>query len=245
MVENESAPADPRWGQQNRDRKAEAILATLQLNCGRDLTCGTWLDIGCGSGGVAATLAAHVQHVIGVDPESWERWNQFRKDHPNLDLRQGSYRDLRTLLQADSIDIVVCNQVYEHVDDPVALLAEIHRVMKPGGICYFAGPNLLWPIEPHVYWPIVHWLPRDFAHRLMRCLGYSEPEALDAWSTHYWRLTKWFRSAGFASSNAIAVRIDSELAERSWRVRLPRWFAILIDTLAPLSPGFVFVLRKP
>lgn len=245
MVESESAHTDPRWGQQDRDRKAEAILATLQLHCGRDLTRGTWLDIGCGSGGVAATLAQHVERVVGVDPEAWNRWVRFRQDHPNLYLHQGSYRDLRTLLQDDSINVVVCNQVYEHVDDPVALLTEIYRVMKSGGICYFAGPNLLWPIEPHVFWPIVHWLPRNFAHRLMRRLGSSEPEALDAWSTHYWHLTKWFRGAGFAASNAIAARINSDLAARGWWVRLPGWFAMLVDALAPLSPGFVFVLRKP
>ena len=245
MVEFESVGADPRWGQEGRDRKAEAILATLQLHCGRDLTRGTWLDIGCGSGGVAATLAGHVQHVVGVDPESWECWNQFRKDHPNLDLHEGSYRDLGTLLQADSIDVVVCNQVYEHVDDPIALLAAIHRVMKPGAVCYFAGPNFWWPIEPHVFWPFVHWLPRSFAHRVMRALGSKRAQSLDAWSTHYWRLTKWFRGAGFALSTAIAARIDSEFAERGWGVRLPRWFAMLVNALAPLSPGFVFVLRKP
>lgn len=244
MAESESAPVDPRWGQQDRDRKAEAILATLQLHCGRDLTRGRWLDIGCGSGGVAATLAAHVQQVTGVDPEAWARWNQFREQHSNLDFHAASYRDLESLLGPGSVDVVVCNQVYEHVDDPIALLGAIRRVMKPGAVCYFAGPNLWWPIEPHVFWPFVHWLPRGFARRLMRWLGSSKPEALDAWSAHYWRLTEWFKGTGFASTSAVAARIDGEFAGRGWRMRQPRWIAALVNALTPLSPGFVFILHK-
>lgn len=247
MVEIESTPVDPRWGQQDRDRKAEAILATLQLHCGRDLTRGTWLDIGCGSGGVAATLATHVQHVVGVDPESWERWNQFREQHPNLDFHAASYRDLETLLGPESVDVVVCNQVYEHVDDPVTLLAAIHRVMKPGAVCYFAGPNFWWPIEPHVFWPFVHWLPRPFAHRGMRALGSKRAHDLDAWSWSYWRLTRAFHRAGFSSDVAIHQRVagGASLEGAGWilraAARLPR---VAINAMAAASPGFVFVLSK-
>lgn len=247
MTEIESAPVDPRWGQQNRDRKAEAILATMQLHCGRDLTRGTWLDVGCGSGGVAATLAEHVQRVVGVDPESWARWNQFRQQHSNLDFHAASYRDLGTLLRPGSVDVVVCNQVYEHVDDPIALLAAIHRVMKPEAVCYFAGPNLLWPIEPHVFWPFVHWLPRSFAQRGMRVLGSKRAQDLDARSWSYWRLTRSLRRADFKFNVAIHQRVvgGASLEGAGWLLHavacVPR---IIVNALAPISPGFVFVLSK-
>jgi 2-polyprenyl-3-methyl-5-hydroxy-6-metoxy-1,4-benzoquinol methylase len=238
-------PNDPRWGQERRESKAEAILKTMQIHTGQELTEAIWLDIGCGSGGIAATLAAHVRQVIGVDPESWERWQNFRAAHPNLAFHKGSYRDLDRLLGPDSIDVVVCNQVYEHVDDPVALLRAIHDALKPGGLCYFAGPNLLWPIEPHVFWPFVHWLPRGLAQRAMRWLGSQHAAELDAHSTNYWRLRTWFRDVGFMPRNAIAARIEAGFAGRGKTQRLPHWFAAIIDVLAPLSPGFVFGLRKP
>ncbi len=247
MAETESASSDPRWGQQDRDRKAEAILATLQLHCGSDLTQGVWLDIGCGSGGVAATLATHAQRVVGVDPESWERWNQFREQHSNLDFHAASYRDLEMLLAPESVDVVVCNQVYEHVDDPIALLQAIHRVMKPGSVCYFAGPNLLWPIEPHVFWPFVHWLPRSLAHRGMRALRSKRAQGLDAWSWSYWRLTRSFRGTGFRFNVAIHQRVagGASLDGAGWVLRaiarLPR---AAVNTLAAISPGLVFVLTK-
>lgn len=240
------AASDPRWGQVGRDRKAEAIIATLQSHCGCDLTNCAWLDIGCGSGGISSTLSNHVKSVVGIDPEPWQRWNGFCKERPNLKFYAGTYRELSALVGERSCDVVVCNQVYEHVDDPDALLAAIHRVLKPEGFCYFAGPNFLWPIEPHVFWPFVHWLPRAFAQRSMRALGSRQASDLDAWSWPYWRLTRAFRDAGFIYSSAIRERVLANTsASRPIITRLlsglPKG---VFSMLTPLSPAFVFVLRR-
>lgn len=237
---------DPRWGQEGRDRKAEAILSTLQLHCGRDVCNGLWLDIGCGSGGIAATLAAHVERIVGVDPEPWERWQSYRIQHANLRFHAVGYRNLKALLGADSCAVVICNQVYEHIDDPKALFDAIHSVLKPEGICYFAGPNLYWPIEPHVFWPFVHWLPRSFAQFSMRTLGSKRAQDLDACAWSYWKLARHFRMAGFRHFSVISERLragltpDSSLLLRVF-ARLP---AALLKALTPVAPGFVFVLRK-
>lgn len=244
MSEADKAPSDPRWGQENRERKAEAILTTLRLHCRRDLTQGTWLDIGCGSGGIASTLAGQVARVVGVDPEPWDRWQSYRTQYANLGFYVGSYRDLEDLLGTDSCSVVICNQVYEHVDDPKALLGAIHKILKPDGVCYFAGPNLLWPIEPHVFWPLVHWLPRKFAQRLMRMFGSERADELNAYSANYWRLTGWFRDVGLSPSVIISARLNCEFAVRGWSLHFPRWFAAVLDAMAPFSPGFVFCLRK-
>lgn len=235
---------DPRWGQAGREAKADAIVHTLRACCGGQLPRGTWLDIGCGSGGIAASLANHADKSVGVDPESWARWRAYRERHANLEFHVGGYRNLEEFLGRESCDVIVCNQVYEHVDDPQALLRAIHVVMKPNGICYFAGPNLLWPIEPHVFWPFVHWLPRWFAQAAMRRLGSRRVDDLDAFSTHYWRLRRWFRESGFASQVTIGARLDGALVARGGGLRLPRTLGHLADAMAPLSPGFVFCVRK-
>lgn len=246
MSESTAAVSDPRWGQIGRDRKAEAILETLQSHSGCDLTDGVWLDIGCGSGGISATLSKHVKHVVGIDPEPWQRWDGFCAERPNLRFYAGTYRELDHLVGEHSCDVVVCNQVYEHVDDPEALLAAIHRVLRPDGLCYFAGPNLLWPVEPHVFWPFVHWLPRTFAQRFMRAFGSKQAQDLDAWSWPYWRLTRAFRNSGFVYSSAIRDRVLVDVGT-SRRVitrllnGLPKG---AFSMLTPLSPAFVFVLRR-
>jgi SAM-dependent methyltransferase len=239
--------SDPRWGQLGRDSKAEDILATLQLHCGPSIADQKWLDLGCGSGGVAATLAATVSEVVGIDPEPWARWQDFQEKYENLSFYKGSYLNLVELLGKGSVDVVVCNQVYEHVDDPFALLDAINKVMKPSGICYFAGPNLLWPIEPHVFWPFVHWLPRRFAIGMMKACRARYANCLDAWSWPYWKLTRAFRNAGFQYCEAISDRLQVHADRRKTLssqliARMPRW---LISIFAPLSPGFIFVLTKP
>lgn len=77
--------ADPRRGQRDRDKKAEAILRTVGLMAqGCELRQGARLDIGCGSGGIAAALAGQVRRVVGLDPEPWERWKQLCEDHPGF-----------------------------------------------------------------------------------------------------------------------------------------------------------------
>ncbi|MBS0457412.1 MAG: class I SAM-dependent methyltransferase [Proteobacteria bacterium] len=244
MAEDLRDANDPRWGQAGREAKADAIVHTLRACCGGRLPRGTWLDVGCGSGGIAASLATHADKAVGVDPESWARWSAYREVHANLEFQVGGYRNLEEFLGPESCDVVVCNQVYEHVDDPQALLRAIHAVMKPNGTCYFAGPNLLWPIEPHVFWPFVHWLPRRFAQNAMRSLGSRRANDLDAFSTHYWRLRRWFRESGFAAQVTIGARLDGALVARGAGLRLPRPLGRLIDAMAPSSPGFVFCVRK-
>jgi SAM-dependent methyltransferase len=238
----------PRWGNQARDRKAQAIWHTLLQQCGPDIAERAWLDVGCGSGGIAAALADMARHVTGVDPEPWSTWADAMARHPNLTLLAGTFdRDHPPLADA-SVDIVVCNQVYEHVADPVALLRNIHRTLVAGGVCYFAGPNLFWPIEPHVFWPFVHWLPRRWAHALMRALGSQQADALDAYSAHCWRLRRWFRDGGFETRLCVRERIAATLHVHGNHTlaRVVRRIPAALFTIAePLLPGFIYVLRKP
>lgn len=237
----------PRWGSLGRDRKARAILGTLVAHCGARIVEATWLDIGCGSGGIAGALAPHVDRIHGVDPEPWPTWETLVAEHSNLSFLVAGFDGEELPVPDATVDVVVCNQVYEHVARPAALVRNIHRVLKPGGVCHFAGPNLLWPIEPHVYWPFVHWLPRRMAQRLMQTLGSMQVEQLDAFSRTYWGLSSWFSDVGFRWVDGIAARVSVELDLRGCRRSaaparsIP---AVALKPLAPLWPGFIFMLHK-
>ncbi len=236
------AASDPRWGAENRDQKAQNIVHCFELLTDLNLATLSCVDIGCGSGGISYHLARSFKEVCGVDPEPWQRWQDFVADCPNLSFREESIESLS--YADDSVDIVICNQVYEHVPSPQILIAQIYRILKPGGLCYFAGPNLLYPIEPHVHWPFVHWLPRSWAVAILK--RFAPGKVLDANSTTYWQLRRWLRDfdAHDAVPQLIKHRAQAESASPVWRVFRPVPLRLL-RLLGFLSPGFVFLLTKP
>ncbi|MBM3266554.1 MAG: methyltransferase domain-containing protein [Candidatus Sericytochromatia bacterium] len=95
------------------------------------------LDVGCGSGDLAASLARAGFAVTGVEvaPDAAEA---ARRRH-GLDVRTG------TLAAADfpagSFDVAVVWHVLEHVPDPAGLLADVARVLRPGGVAIVQVPN--------------------------------------------------------------------------------------------------------
>src|ERR1039457_4523487 len=56
-------------------------------------------------------------------------------------------------IKNDSFEIVLCTQVIEHVSEPIRMMMEISRVLKPGGFLILSGP-FYWPIheEPYDYY---------------------------------------------------------------------------------------------
>lgn len=79
--------------------------------------------------------------------------------------------------RAGSFDAVVCSEVIEHVADPAALIAELHRVLRPGGRLLLSSP-FLYPIhgDPHDYQRLtetrLRQLLRDFEDVQIGVSGY-------------------------------------------------------------------------
>lgn len=93
------------------------------------------LDVACGPGIVACTLAPLAAHVTGIDltPAMLDqaRARQAQAGLANLDWRLG---DATSLPFADeSFDLVVTRYSFHHIRTPAAALAEMHRVCRRGG----------------------------------------------------------------------------------------------------------------
>ena len=69
-----------------------------------------------------------------------------------------------------TFDVVINNQVMEHVDDIDAALFEIHRVLKPGGTVLSLFPDKSVWHEGHCGVPFLHWFPKQSTFRIYYAL---------------------------------------------------------------------------
>jgi ArsR family transcriptional regulator len=90
-------------------------------------------DLGCGSGALSEVLAPVVQRIIAVDDsaamlsEARERLGRF--DH--VEIQRGTLEALP--LPDQTLDIATLMLVLHHLPDPEKAIAEVGRVLKPGG----------------------------------------------------------------------------------------------------------------
>jgi ubiquinone/menaquinone biosynthesis C-methylase UbiE/DNA-binding transcriptional ArsR family regulator len=90
-------------------------------------------DLGCGTGQLAGTIAPYVRRVIAVDgsADMLEAARRRLGDRSNVDLRQG---DLEALpLEAGELDAAMLSLVLHYSPEPARALAEVARVVRPGG----------------------------------------------------------------------------------------------------------------
>lgn len=158
------------------------------------------LEAGCGEGHYVDALAAAGADVRGIEylADKLAAWN---RRHPGDD--RVRFGDLQALDFADeSFDLVFMNEVLEHVPDDRRALAELFRVLKPGGLFVNFTPNRLYPLETHgvIYRrsrrhvgqlraPFIPWMPLSLAGRFV-----------DFPARNYWpgQLTRMMRDAGFS-----------------------------------------------
>jgi S-adenosylmethionine-dependent methyltransferase len=97
------------------------------------------VDLGGGTGGLAATLASKGHRVTVVDPSpdalaSLERRAADAGLTNKISGVQGDAADLVRLVGERGTDVVVCHRVLEVVDSPADALAATVRVLRPGGV---------------------------------------------------------------------------------------------------------------
>jgi 2-polyprenyl-3-methyl-5-hydroxy-6-metoxy-1,4-benzoquinol methylase len=150
-----------------RRRKAETMLAVLREILGERLASARVLNLGCSTGIIDEYLAPHVASTLGIDIDAPAiAAARERCKVANAEFRFGDAMNLD--LGDASADVVICSQVYEHVPDPSRMMDEIHRVLAPEGICYFAATNRFCVVEQHYGLPFLSVIPVPLAHLYLR-----------------------------------------------------------------------------
>ena len=150
------------------------------------------LDVGCGTGAQSRTLIKQsgVREVVGADQAKFliERARELGAGFDGLTFVEAPGDDLP--FEPGSFDVVVAHTVLTHVGDPAAVLAELFRVLRPGGtlaICDGDFSTMSAAIGD-----------RD---PLQACAeSFLEHSVNDAWLMR--RLPRLVREAGFATGRA-------------------------------------------
>jgi len=223
-----------------RARKATKVIRVLEDFLGHDLSGLTCLDMGCSIGLITGHLAEPARLAIGIDIDE-----EAVRQAGGRNGQQSCFvvADAGTAPFADGMfDIIVCSQVYEHVPALGLLIAEIHRLLKDEGICFFSGPNRWAVMERHYALPFLSWLPSRWADWYVRLTGrareyYEHPRsagelrrALERFGIHDYTLRLLSDPAQFA--------LDEEVGAFQ---HVPVWIWRL---LRHWTPNFNWILTK-
>jgi SAM-dependent methyltransferase len=121
------------------------------------------LDVGAGRGGRVAWLLENGYDAVGVEiDEGYVENGRAFLPHDRLI----AIDPIEPYPLADaSFDVVLSNQVFEHVADLDALAREVARVTRPGGLGLHVFPAKWRPVEGHMNMPLVHWAPKGPVRR--------------------------------------------------------------------------------
>lgn len=228
----------------SRVLKAQKIISIIGSS--RFLRCRRILEIGCGSGLIASSLAEagtsdlSVDAVDVVDSRVEKKGYRFNLvDGTALPFEDGAF------------DLVITNHVIEHVGNESAQLAhlsEVKRVTANHGIIYFAVPNKWRLVEPHYRLPLLSWFPRSASDTYLRLSRRSR--YYDCFPRSRSHLIRLFEATGLTYSDRtvtairqmLALEQPAHIATKIVNTLCPDW---LLNLGRPIVPTFVFLLRRP
>lgn len=124
-------------------------------------------DFGCGyHATLARSLLGEVASAVLVDLSL----SGDLHAHPKVIAIEGVLPEALSKVHEDSLDVVICNSVLEHLWEPAGTVAEFHRVLADGGVCLVNVPS----------W----WGKRMLELSAFR-LKLSPPEEMDDHKTYY------------------------------------------------------------
>jgi SAM-dependent methyltransferase len=148
------------------------------------------LDFGCGAGGLVQAALDAGYDAEGVDTYQ-SGWGAFRADDALRERVHAVTPGAALPFSDGRFDVVISNQVFEHVADMPAALAEIARVLKPGGVMIASMPMSECLMENHLMSPFVHWFKHpstggDLALQVIGALGLRKDRdvPLEQWMNH-------------------------------------------------------------
>lgn len=221
--------------QELRIKRASKLIKILQSHT--DLSHARILDIGTGSGHIAQELAKQAGSVTSIDV-----WDQrIAKDgYTFIELKEE-----KLPFENESFDIVISNQVYEHVADQAQHLKEFNRVLKPNGLGYLAVPNRYWIWESHYNIACLSWFPPQVSQCIVKLVRKKDWDVkMPSWKSLQKDLAVYFEVKNAAIDvikNPDQFGLDTFTAFQPIAKHCPK---AILDCLTYVMPSFMTILSK-
>ncbi len=222
----------------------QVLLTVTPWLAGRPFDQLAVLDIGCGFGATAIALSQSCRHVVGLEPMAGmaEAARNAATSCANVDI---VHADILNWNSDARFDLVVLDNVYEHVHDHQMLLTQVVRFLKPSGVFYIVVPNKLWPIEVHYGLPFLSYLPLRFANLYLRAAHRGEDYTWASFAPTYWSIHRDLRAFP-QLEYAFTLPADLSLTESgaSPIYRFGAWLIAKNAKFWALSKAFVVIGRR-
>lgn len=229
----------------DRERKAKTTVAVFEdFFKEQSLRALSLLNVGGSAGIIDNYLADHFARVIGLDIDAPAVEHARRNyNKPNLEFVVGDAMNLQ--YDDEAFDVVVCSHVYEHVPDAARMMEEIYRILKPGGVCYFAAGNRIMWNEPHYNLKLLSVMPRWLAHIYVRLAG----KASHYYEKHYtyWGL-RWLVKKFDVYDYTLKIIEDPNKFDAEYMIQPGSRKALVGALIARYCkwacPGYIWLLQK-
>ena len=161
-----SESVESLYDKQSRENKANKTILILK-NYLKDTSSLTLLDIGSSTGIMTKEYAKHFAEVTGVDIDAKAisfASKSYKKDNLKFietPIEENTFND-------QTFDVITCSHIYEHVPSHTDLIEQIFRLLKPGGVCYFAAGNRFQVLEAHYRLPFLSYFPKRVSNIYIR-----------------------------------------------------------------------------
>lgn len=123
--------------QKSRISTTLSILSSIKGTKGDNLRI---LDVGCGQGHITNSIKKHnpTAEISGLDV-SISAIEYASDQFKGIDFAVGSA--YIPPYSPEYFDVIICNNTYEHITDPVLMLMQIRKILKPGGYIIISTPS--------------------------------------------------------------------------------------------------------
>jgi SAM-dependent methyltransferase len=160
----------------------------------------------------------------------------------NLEFHHATLEGFAT---AERFDLIILDNVLEHLPDQPGSLRRIHELLRPGGVLYLLVPNKYWPIEVHYHLPFLGWLPLDLANLYLRLTGKGHDYRDASYAPGFLKIIRLMnRQRGWTWRFALPANLDWTTAGSAWHYRLGVGLLKRFPLLWAISKAFLIVAKK-